>query len=109
MVLFPEGGFLHKRLEVSQKYATKNNLPMLKNVTLPRIGALKAIMEVIPPHTGMGNNNATAKRSPENGNLRPFGSQGKGKTRKSLFHVSPIEYSNFFLFSPFRAYFPIPK
>lgn len=77
MVLFPEGGFLRKRLEVSQKYAAKNNLPMLKNVTLPRIGALKAIMEVIPPHTAMGNNNATAKRTPENGTLRPFGSQGK--------------------------------
>ncbi|XP_055306479.1 acyl-CoA:lysophosphatidylglycerol acyltransferase 1-like isoform X2 [Sitodiplosis mosellana] len=53
MVLFPEGGFLRKRLEVSQKYAAKNNLPMLKNVTLPRIGALKAIMEVIPPHNSI--------------------------------------------------------
>lgn len=74
MVLFPEGGFLKKRLEVSQKYAAKNNLPLLKNVTLPRVGALKAIMEVIPPHNSMGNNNA-AKRT-ENGNVRPFGSQG---------------------------------
>lgn len=76
MVLFPEGGFLHKRLEVSQKYAAKNNLPMLKNVTLPRVGALKAIMEVLPAQSSMGNNNATAKRTPENGTLRPFGSQG---------------------------------
>lgn len=74
MVLFPEGGFLRKRLEVSQKYAAKNNLPMLKNVTLPRVGALKAIMEILPPHNSMGNNNAT-KRT-ENGTARPFGSQG---------------------------------
>lgn len=85
MVLFPEGGFLRKRLEVSQKYAAKNNLPMLKNVTLPRIGALKAIMEIIPPHTAvMGNNNAAAppKRTPENGTLRPFGSQGRFQSIK---------------------------
>lgn len=74
MVLFPEGGFLRKRLEISQKYAAKNNLPLLKNVTLPRVGALKAIMEVIPAQTSIANNNA-AKRI-ENGNLRPFGSQG---------------------------------
>lgn len=77
MVLFPEGGFLRKRLEVSQRYATKNNLPILKNVTLPRVGALKAIMEVVPPHNSIGNNNA-AKRTKcdENGTTRPFGSQG---------------------------------
>lgn len=88
MVLFPEGGFLRKRLEVSQKYAAKNNLPMLKNVTLPRIGALKAIMEIIPPHTAataaIGNNNATAKRTPENGTLRPFGSQGMSPSKRNI-------------------------
>lgn len=74
MVLFPEGGFLRKRLEVSQRYATKNNLPILENVTLPRIGALKAIMEVLPPHASIGNNNA-AKRN-DNGSLRSYNSQG---------------------------------
>lgn len=74
MVLFPEGGFLRKRLEVSQKYAEKNNLPVLKNVTLPRVGALKAITEVLPPRNSIGNNNAT-KRT-ENGTLRTFSSQG---------------------------------
>lgn len=74
MVLFPEGGFLRKRLQVSQKYAEKNNLPMLKNVTLPRVGALKAICEILPPHNTIGNNNAT-KRT-ENGTLRS-NSQGK--------------------------------
>lgn len=97
MVLFPEGGFLHKRLEVSQKYAAKMNFPFLKNVTLPRVGALKAIMEVIPPHTVMGNNNATAKqRTPENGTLRPFGSQGKF-ILISLFSCELTEFPFIFL------------
>jgi lysophosphatidylglycerol acyltransferase 1 len=45
MVLFPEGGFLRKRREASQRYAQKNNLPLLHNVTLPRIGALKTIID----------------------------------------------------------------
>ncbi|VVC96146.1 unnamed protein product [Leptidea sinapis] len=36
MVLFPEGGFLHKRKEVSQRFAEKNNLPKLEYVSLPR-------------------------------------------------------------------------
>lgn len=70
MVLFPEGGFLRKRLEVSQRYAEKNNLPVLKNVTLPRVGALKAITEVLPPRNSIGNNNATKR--PENGGSRIF-------------------------------------
>ncbi|XP_049536587.1 acyl-CoA:lysophosphatidylglycerol acyltransferase 1-like isoform X2 [Anopheles darlingi] len=47
MVLFPEGGFLRKRKEVSQRFAEKNNLPVLNNVTLPRVGAMKAIMDVL--------------------------------------------------------------
>jgi lysophosphatidylglycerol acyltransferase 1 len=47
IVLFPEGGFLRKRLEASQRYAMKNNLPHLKNVTLPRIGAVKTVIEAL--------------------------------------------------------------
>lgn len=74
MVLFPEGGFLRKRREVSQRYAEKNNLPTLKNVTLPRVGALKAITEVLPPRNTIGNNNAATKR---NGTSRNFNSQGE--------------------------------
>ncbi|XP_059062816.1 acyl-CoA:lysophosphatidylglycerol acyltransferase 1-like [Achroia grisella] len=50
MVLFPEGGFLHKRREISQRYAEKNNLPKLEYVSLPRAGALKVIMDEIGPH-----------------------------------------------------------
>lgn len=47
MVLFPEGGFLRKRKEVSQRFAEKNNLPVLNNVTVPRVGAMKAIVDVL--------------------------------------------------------------
>ncbi|CAG4953405.1 unnamed protein product [Colias eurytheme] len=50
MVLFPEGGFLHKRREISQRFAEKNNLPKLEYVTLPRAGAMKVIMEEVGPH-----------------------------------------------------------
>lgn len=75
MVLFPEGGFLRKRLEVSQRYAEKNNLPFLKNVTLPRIGAMQAILEVLPTRTTPGNNNGASKRV-ENGNLLTVTSEG---------------------------------
>lgn len=51
MVLFPEGGFRCKRLETSQKFAKKNNLPILENVTLPRVGAMQTIFDIIgPPH-----------------------------------------------------------
>lgn len=49
MVLFPEGGFLCKRRETSQKYAKKNNLPILENVTLPRVGAMRTIFEQVGP------------------------------------------------------------
>lgn len=58
MVLFPEGGFLHKRKEVSRRYAEKNNLPNLNHVSLPRVGALKAIFSVLPPHEQSANNNS---------------------------------------------------
>lgn len=77
MILFPEGGFLRKRREASQRYADKNNLPVLQNVTIPRIGAMKAIMNVMCPEeeatttdttdntdndlTETGNNNETKK------------------------------------------------
>lgn len=58
MVLFPEGGFLHKRREVSRLFAEKNNLPNLNHVSLPRVGALKAILSVLPPHDQPANNNS---------------------------------------------------
>lgn len=59
MVLFPEGGFLRKRKAVSQSYALKNNLPLLNYVSLPRVGALQAIMSTLGPHSEAKNNNPT--------------------------------------------------
>lgn len=59
MVLFPEGGFLRKRKAVSQRYAQKNNLPLLNNVSLPRVGALQAIMNTVGPHSVVKNNNSS--------------------------------------------------
>lgn len=56
LLLFPEGGFLHKRQEASRRFAEKNGLPNLKHVTLPRIGAAQAILHSLAPsinnHTG---------------------------------------------------------
>jgi len=49
IVLYPEGGFLRKRKETSQKYARENNLPHLENVSLPRVGALHTIINTLHP------------------------------------------------------------
>lgn len=38
-----------KRRETSQKYAKKNNLPILENVSLPRVGAMQIIFNTIGP------------------------------------------------------------
>lgn len=59
MVLFPEGGFLCKRRETSQKYAKKNDLPLLENVTLPRVGAMRTIFEQVGP---LQNNNSAERQ-----------------------------------------------
>jgi len=48
-MVFPEGGFLYKRLEASQKYAKENGYAVLKHVTLPRVGAMKALLDVANP------------------------------------------------------------
>lgn len=49
VILFPEGGFLYKRKESSQKYARENGFPHLEYSTLPRMGAIKAILEEVGP------------------------------------------------------------
>ncbi|KAL1138409.1 hypothetical protein AAG570_008473 [Ranatra chinensis] len=61
MVLFPEGGFLRKRRETSKRYALKNNLPVLNHVSLPRVGAMHAIMDVLSPDNKERNKNAVDK------------------------------------------------
>lgn len=79
MVLFPEGGFLRKRKEVSQQYALKKNLPLMNHVSLPRVGALKAIFSVLPPHetpsTQQGNNNS-CKQATNNGSVQQDAGEG---------------------------------
>lgn len=61
MVLFPEGGFLRKRKETSQRFALKNNLPVLHHVSLPRVGALQTIVDTVGPdkNSNPGGNNNT--------------------------------------------------
>ncbi|KFB35012.1 AGAP002482-PA-like protein [Anopheles sinensis] len=63
MVLFPEGGFLRKRKEISQRFAEKNNLPVLNNVTLPRVGAMKAIIDMLGAPSDINNSSATTNPS----------------------------------------------
>lgn len=38
---------MRKRREASQRFAQKNNLPLLNNVTLPRQGAMKTIIDCL--------------------------------------------------------------
>ncbi|KAH9509248.1 Acyl-CoA:lysophosphatidylglycerol acyltransferase 1 [Bulinus truncatus] len=51
LLVFPEGGFLYKRLTSSQEYARKHGFPVLQHSTLPRIGAIKTILDTVgvPP------------------------------------------------------------
>lgn len=72
MVLFPEGGFLHKRRAVSQRYIEKMNLPPLEYVTLPRVGALQAIFEVmVAPNRPSSEERRVSFDKMENGDLPP--------------------------------------
>lgn len=59
IVLFPEGGFLTKRKPISKRFAEKNNLPDLENVTVPRMGALFVIRDTLMQEQGPGNNKQT--------------------------------------------------
>ncbi|CAK1543262.1 unnamed protein product [Leptosia nina] len=68
MVLFPEGGFLHKRREISQRFAEKNNLPKLEYVSLPRAGAMKVIMEEVGPHRDQAGTSKSDDRKDNNFN-----------------------------------------
>lgn len=65
MVLFPEGGFLRKRREASQRYAQRNNLPMLRYVTLPRIGAMKTIIDQLGAGQEIENNPTQSTTPPQ--------------------------------------------
>ncbi|KAL5008363.1 hypothetical protein ScPMuIL_013944 [Solemya velum] len=54
IVLFPEGGFLRKRKEGSKRFAKKNNLPELENVTIPRVGAFEVVLKSLKQNTQNG-------------------------------------------------------
>ena len=47
LILFPEGGFLRKRKLSSQNFAQKNDLPVLENCTLPRMGAVNSVIQAL--------------------------------------------------------------
>jgi len=49
VILFPEGGFYYKRVELSQEYARKNGFPHLEHTTLPRMGAAKVVLDTLGP------------------------------------------------------------
>ncbi|VDK53809.1 unnamed protein product [Anisakis simplex] len=49
VILFPEGGFYYNRIASSQRYGREHGFPHLEHVTLPRQGAVKAILEEIGP------------------------------------------------------------
>lgn len=49
VILFPEGGFFYKRKESSQKYGKEHGFPHLEHTTLPRMGAVKAVLEEVGP------------------------------------------------------------
>lgn len=66
IIVYPEGGFLWKRREASQRYGQKNGYPVLKHVTLPRIGALKAVMDTVaPPVSDRGDSEESSVSDPE--------------------------------------------
>lgn len=73
MVLFPEGGFLRKRRETSKRYALKNNLPVLEHVSLPRTGAMEAIVEeVAVPYQPNSKFNHVSQSSLHSGKTESF-------------------------------------
>lgn len=69
LILFPEGGFFYKRKEVSKKYAAKNDFPKLDHCSLPRTGALQAILSILMPVVTSTNSSTPATPQGAN-NLR---------------------------------------
>ncbi|KRZ74385.1 Striatin, partial [Trichinella papuae] len=49
IIVFPEGGFLYKRIVKSQNFAKANNLPVFHHVVVPRVGCIRAVLEVCNP------------------------------------------------------------
>ncbi|VDO41270.1 unnamed protein product, partial [Onchocerca flexuosa] len=92
IILFPEGGFYYKRIESSQKYGRENGFPHLEHTTLPRYGAIKAIMEEVGPKKGY--NYTDGMTVSENGSKLQFirdtvGAIREKKYIKGLFSAFP--------------------
>lgn len=47
--MYPEGRYAYHLRDNDQKYAKKNNLKMFKHLVLPRIGAVKSILNILAP------------------------------------------------------------
>lgn len=65
ILLFPEGGFLRKRREISRKFALQNSLPILHHTTIPRVGAVQNVVATIGPQRArmMSNGNGNLSRN----------------------------------------------
>uniref|UniRef100_A0A0N5AGA8 PlsC domain-containing protein n=1 Tax=Syphacia muris TaxID=451379 RepID=A0A0N5AGA8_9BILA len=61
VILFPEGGFYYKRFADSQRFGIKHGYPFLMYTTLPRLGAIKAIMEEVGPRENFKQENDVEK------------------------------------------------
>lgn len=52
LIMYPEGGFPYSLRSVNDEFAAKYNLPKLQHTVLPRVGAMKAFMDVLAPENG---------------------------------------------------------
>lgn len=75
ILLFPEGGFLRKRKVASQAYAVKHGYPVLEHVTLPRIGAMLTLLDIL------------SSNSKENG-IEDLAGAGDTTTADSVIHTT---------------------
>lgn len=62
ILLFPEGGFLRKRREISRKFALQNSLPILHHTTIPRVGAVQNVVATIGPQRARNVTNGNLSR-----------------------------------------------
>lgn len=88
IILFPEGGFLRKRRFRSQEFAKKNQLPVLQHVTLPRVGALKVIIDNLTPQTTANKDSPTPQTTANGGSPGSQESQSNQKTLKWIIDMT---------------------
>lgn len=104
MVLFPEGGFLRKRRETSKRYALKNNLPVLEHVSLPRTGAMEAIVEeVAVPYQPNSKFNHVSQSSLHSGKTKSFPCPFFVSYKHLMLHIAFYFDCDLMYFSPYRS------